>query len=175
MSRRECFMLILIPRTTPLVWFLFPARFFSLAQDRFCSLSWYERQLVENSRGRESKRVISSKIEKEDRDKLSEGRSGVVDDIGVEGGGSDGTSPPGWLRNSDADFGTRFSSRERLGEASVMATLKVNKRLLLWLTFSIPFVLLNINKLSTVLGLARRGRLMCVGTAALQRCRTYLV
>eukprot|EP00752_Nemacystus_decipiens_P001837 g1772.t1 len=86
---------------------------------RFCSLSWYDRQLVENSRS-DAKDDGSTKGDEEEEDEggrtHGEGDAGAADATGR----SSSPRPHG----SDAGVGVGFGVRRRPAEASVMATLK---------------------------------------------------
>ncbi|CAM9679024.1 unnamed protein product [Scytosiphon promiscuus] len=81
---------------------------------RFCSLSWYDRQLIENSRGGGDDKEGSPT---DDVAGQSGGREGPVE-AAVEG--TSALSPPARLHCSDGGFGVR----PRPVEASVLATLK---------------------------------------------------
>lgn len=106
-------------------------------RNRFCSLSWYDRQLVENSRSSDSKQVKPSKVDKEGSYGPSEGQGGSIAEVGEmdacdrgeESGGRGVMSPSAQLRSEDVEVGIGFVEREISGEASVMATLKVKCRL----------------------------------------------
>lgn len=88
--------------------------------DRFCSLSWYDRQLVENSRSGykngNSTNDDDGEEEEEGEGALVEGDAGAVDTTSL----SSSPRPHG----SDVGVGVGFGSRARPAEASVMATLK---------------------------------------------------
>lgn len=87
--------------------------------DRFCSLSWYDRQLVENSRSG-AKDGGSAKGDGEEEEEggeaLGAGDAGATDTTSLF------SSPR--PHGSDAGFGVGFGVRARPAEASVMATLK---------------------------------------------------
>lgn len=90
-------------------------------------MSWYDRQLVENSRSSDSKQAKPSKVDKEGSYGPSEGQGGSVAEVDACDGGSGVMSPSPQLRGGDVDVGIGFGEREMSGEASVMATLKVDK------------------------------------------------
>lgn len=109
--------------------------------NRFCSLSWYDRQLVENSRSAPKIGLNASKDSGDGEQSLlavSQGGDAVgtgeasagwkesgAGSAGAESGDSGGSSPPAGLCGVDGGgFGVGFGSRARPGEASVMATLK---------------------------------------------------
>lgn len=121
-----------LPRRLRVVFFPLPP-----ARNRFCSLSWYDRQLVENSRSADKKGDPSKADEVligegEEEEELAESNSGEVVVAGkasTGSGESGGASPPTRLCGSDGGFGVGFGGRARSGEASVMATLKARKGL----------------------------------------------
>lgn len=86
--------------------------------DRFCSLSWYDRQLVENSRSGDGAGGPSTGGEEEE-----------------EGGeelaavGTSSLSPPVRVYGSDGGVDVGFGVRARPAQASVMATLKARSEL----------------------------------------------
>lgn len=87
---------------------------------RFCSLSWYDRQLVENSRSGANDGGSTKgddQEEEEGGETLGEDDAAAADAMSL----SSSTRPHG----SDAGFGVGFGVRARPAEASVMATLKV--------------------------------------------------
>lgn len=112
-----------LPSPMPISWlhnrhcdlshFFFPAN--TLNANRFCSLSWYDRQLIENSRG--------GGDEKEGPPKSGGAGDSGEKDGPVEDALADASplSPPARLHCSDGGFG----ARARPVEASVLATLKV--------------------------------------------------
>eukprot|EP00903_Cladosiphon_okamuranus_P008039 g7754.t1 len=86
---------------------------------RFCSLSWYDRQLVEHSRSCAKDEGSTG----DDEEGGSEGEGAVVDgDPGATDAASLSSSPR--PHGSDAGVGVGFGIKTRPAEASVMATLK---------------------------------------------------
>lgn len=97
-----------------------PSSFPHTRHDRFCSLSWYDRQLVENSRSgakdEGSMRDDEERGGEEGEGALVEGDAGAADTASL----SSSPRPHG----SEASVGAGFGIRARPAEASVMATLK---------------------------------------------------
>lgn len=98
-----------------------PYSFSHTRHGRFCSLSWYDRQLVENSRTGDDNEGSPKDGEEEEeggQEALGEG------DAGAAGTTSLSSSPR--PHGSDAGVGVGFGARARPAEASVMATLKAS-------------------------------------------------
>lgn len=96
--------------------------------NRFCSLSWYDRQLVENARF-ESKQGGGAKAGDGGGGDIagcqsSEAAGADKAEVGAGSVGSGGQYPAMRLYGSDGGFGIGSASRARSGDASVMATLK---------------------------------------------------
>ncbi len=94
-----------------------------LDTDRFCSLSWYDRQLVENSRtdGGGDEGAPEGGQEEE------EGGEGEEGEEGLAGSGAGGVA-----RTSSLSPPLGFGARARPADASVMATLKARGDLGWW-------------------------------------------
>lgn len=84
-------------------------------RNRFCSLSWYDRQLIDNSRGGGDEKEASPTSDEAGEAGEKEGPPEAAVD------GASTLSPPARLHSSDGGFGVRA----RPADASVLATLKV--------------------------------------------------
>lgn len=114
---------------------------------RFCSLSWYERQLVENKGGDGGGRKTDARNDQVSRAKVTGSSSSTINTNEEEGEGGDASAAPSSSSNILADpeeeegvsfgnenviipgsgDGSEFGRQRGKGESSVMATLKARE------------------------------------------------